>query len=593
VNIITKKPQATPLTQFETRGTTNASDFSRVRGGDFSFDSTGPLGAGDRVLYRVIGQLSDDRYFRDLSYLRGQYIAPSMSFKLGTATIATIQFEYRKASADYDNVELLAPDTAVAATVAQLAPIHTNYAAPGTSRDERGTSTTVFLDHGFSGGAVWHLDMRSVDHHDYATAYDIGPFDKADPTLQTLDLRARGQSNQRTYNFADSNVVVPFLTGSVAHRVIFGLNYGKEIDDFKRRQFCTLNTLTKRDPKCDPTTTPHTIAVINPDFSIVPSLATFGPGSLADNYIVSQTEAAYVSDLLTLTDHWKSFLGLRYSHDKVTANINSYDPTQPYYSQTRSSTVPAVGLIFQPDSHWSYYASYTTSYSPVDPSTTAPTTAPTFKPVEGKGEEVGVKANFMNGRLDFTGALFRIDEKNILAPYPGGTDQFCPTGSCSIQVGGARSKGVELELNAKPIDALTLIAGYAYTDARVTDSTAGGPLVGHQLPNSPLNAAHLWARYDVLDGLMRGFGAGLGFSAVSARVAMTGTSTLPGEFILPSYQVVDLGLYKVFSQHLDLTLKINNVFDKLYYQSGKITSGMVNVSAGLPRTIELYLHASF
>ncbi|MGH3575990.1 MAG: TonB-dependent receptor domain-containing protein, partial [Mycobacterium sp.] len=134
---------------------------------------------------------------------------------------------------------------------------------------------------------------------------------------------------------------------------------------------------------------------------------------------------------------------------------------------------------------------------------------------------------------------------------------------------------------------------YAYTDARVTDSTAGGPLVGHQLPNSPLNAAHLWARYDVLDGLMRGFGAGLGFSAVSARVAMTGTSTLPGEFILPSYQVVDLGLYKVFSQHLDLTLKINNVFDKLYYQSGKITSGMVNVSAGLPRTIELYLHASF
>src|SRR6185437_12886139 len=39
VNIITKKPEAVESTEIETRGTINASNYSRVRGGDVSFDS--------------------------------------------------------------------------------------------------------------------------------------------------------------------------------------------------------------------------------------------------------------------------------------------------------------------------------------------------------------------------------------------------------------------------------------------------------------------------------------------------------------------------------------------------------------------------
>jgi outer membrane receptor protein involved in Fe transport len=92
---------------------------------------------------------------------------------------------------------------------------------------------------------------------------------------------------------------------------------------------------------------------------------------------------------------------------------------------------------------------------------------------------------------------------------------------------------------------------------------------------------------------LRGFGAGLGASYIGSRVANTGTPALPGEFSLPGYEVIDLGLYKTFENGLDITIKINNLFDKTYYQDGAITSGMVSVDAGTPRTAELYLNWTF
>jgi iron complex outermembrane recepter protein len=594
VNTITKKPESVASTTISTRGTLNAGSYSRVRGGDVTFDSTGPLGS-DRILYRVIGQISDDRYFRNFSYQRGKYLFPMVTAKLGDSTTATLQFEYRSVSADYENVGLLAPYTAVAATVAQLAPIQTVYTAPGTSRDERGTTASLFVKHDLGNGASVNLSMRSVDHHDYAYAFDITGFDKADRTNHTLDLRARGQSNQRTYNFADLNTVLPFDVGGIGNRVIVGANAGKEIDDFRRTKFCNLDSPgnPNANASCNLGTNQYTVAVYDPNFSTVPPPGAFGPGSLAENWIMSETAAAYLSDLITLTPHWKAMAGVRYSQDKLKVFNNRYDPTQAPFEQDYHSTLPEIGLIYQPSLHWSYYASYSESYSPVDPSSGATISQPLFKPTYGQGSEVGAKADLDHHRISLTGALFLINEKNVLTPYVGGTDANCPTGSCVVQTGAARSKGVELEASAKPIEALTLIAGYAYTSAVYSQSDATGPLVGHELPNSPRNAAHLWARYDVLDGPMRGFGAGLGISYVGSRVANTGTASKPGEFALPSYTVVDLALYKEFEDGLALTMKIDNAFNETYYQDGTITSGMISVDAGNPRTAEIDLSWTF
>jgi iron complex outermembrane receptor protein len=594
VNIITKKPEAVGHTELQARETLSASAYPRARGGDVSFDSTGPLGT-DRILYRLIGQISDDRYFRSSSYQRGKYLEPMLTARLGEATTATLQFEYRSVSADYENVGLLAPVSAVAATVTQLAPIQTTYTAPGTSRNERGTTTSLFIRHAIAGGGSLNLSVRSVDHHDYADAFDITGFDNSDATRHTLDLRARDQWNQRTYNFADANAVLTAHTAGIHHRVLLGIDAGKEIDDFHRTRFCALNSPgePRADPSCNTGASQFAISLLSPSFGSVPPPSAFGAGKPADNWNLSQTAAAYLLDLVTLSPRWKALAGVRYSHDRLKVFINRFDPAQPPFQQTTSTTLPQIGVIFQPDPLWSLYASYSTSYTPVDPSTPALVGAPLFKPVQGKGAEAGVKAELLEHRLDLTGAVFLINETNVLDPESDTTAQQCPTGDCDVQVGAARSKGMELELDAKPSDAWTLIAGYAYTDARVTASSAAGPIVGQELPDSPLNAFHAWTRYDVLSGTVRGLGVGIGYSYIGRRVANTGTLSIPGQFVLPGYQVVDLALYKRFGTGLAMTLKIDNLFDATYYQDGTITSGMVSIDAGAPRTAELYLTYEF
>ena len=60
---------------------------------------------------------------------------------------------------------------------------------------------------------------------------------------------------------------------------------------------------------------------------------------------------------------------------------------------------------------------------------------------------------------------------------------------------------------------------------------------------------------------------------------------------MPSYEVVDLGIYKSFGKNVDMTVKINNVLDKLYYNSGTITLGLVNVQPGFPRSAQLTFRA--
>jgi iron complex outermembrane recepter protein len=170
----------------------------------------------------------------------------------------------------------------------------------------------------------------------------------------------------------------------------------------------------------------------------------------------------------------------------------------------------------------------------------------------------------------------------------------CSTASCSEQIGAARSRGLELELSALPIRGWTLIAGYAHTRAVVTDNpdTTSGPRVGALLPNSPLNAAHLWSRYDIQSGPLRNLGLGVGYSYTSSRVAYSPTITLPVAFTIPSYQVVDLGLYYPL-QHFAATLKVNNLLDRNYYLSGTVTQGKVNIVPGTPRTIMATLSYEF
>ncbi len=602
VNMITKKPSDTASTEVAVRGTTGASHRDpRAKGGDVSVDSTGPIDREGAVLYRFIAQVSSDDTFRDNSYERGTYIAPSLTWHATDRTELIGQLEYRTVITNYASLFLLAPRLPGGSNVGFLAPITTNYMSPTDYLHESGLIETVFVTHRFDGGIKWSFEVRNVDHHDTAEAFDITQFAKNDPTYQTLDLRARGQRNERTYRFGDTYFTVPFSTFGLGHRLIAGASLGREVDDFNRIQFCAINSpdKPKADPTCNPTNAQYTVSLIDPNFSNVPPITAFGPGvinpnSRSRNYVTGVGSGAYVSDLITVSDHWKTSVGLRYAHEdqRNFADLNEPGPVPGDAHLVSSAWLPQVGLIFEPTHMLSFYASFSTSFSPVPPGTQAVDGSYDFKPTRGKGYETGAKANLLDGKLAFTAALFRIDQTDVIVPSSSGA---CSSGSCSEQIGAAQSKGLELEMNANLLPGWTLIAGYANTRAVVTanaDNTSG-PLVGGLLPNSPINAAHLWSRYDFQSGALVDLGFGVGYSYTSNRIAYTPTVSLPVPFAIPSYQVVDAAAYYTFAGHYDASLKVNNLFDTNYYSSGIVTQGKVNIVPGTPRTIMATLSYKF
>lgn len=135
-------------------------------------------------------------------------------------------------------------------------------------------------------------------------------------------------------------------------------------------------------------------------------------------------------------------------------------------------------------------------------------------PVEAetsKAYELGVKSRFWDNRVQLNIALFRTDYENFQAQsqiqLPNGTNAFNLN-----NVGSLRTQGVEVEATAMPVQALTLSATAAYTDAEMRSfpraqcypgqSAAAGcsgglqDLSGRRPPNSPKFRYTLSAKYD-------------------------------------------------------------------------------------------------
>jgi iron complex outermembrane receptor protein len=165
-------------------------------------------------------------------------------------------------------------------------------------------------------------------------------------------------------------------------------------------------------------------------------------------------------------------------------------------------------------------------------------------------------------------------------------------------VGQVESKGVELDITGRVNDNWSIIASYAYDDARIVNGqgpsaqdVVNGTLFpptnvisesGNRLQDVPYNAGSIWAKYDA-DGRWRGLSLGAGVVAVGDRQGDNQNS-----FILPAYARVDAMIQYQFKpppetqfKRITVQLNVKNVFDTVYYQN---SSSRLNIFPGVPRT---------
>lgn len=115
----------------------------------------------------------------------------------------------------------------------------------------------------------------------------------------------------------------------------------------------------------------------------------------------------YVAARWSLTDDVTFITGARHAAWK------SRSPTR---DQRDSRLLPYAGLVVDLNRTYSAYASYTDIFQPQD---YRDRNGNYLDPVEGQNYEIGVKGEYLDGRLNASLALFKVKETKAAVPDPG------------------------------------------------------------------------------------------------------------------------------------------------------------------------------
>lgn len=252
-------------------------------------------------------------------------------------------------------------------------------------------------------------------------------------------------------------------------------------------------------------------------------------------------------------------------------------PDQKY--NFNAKWTPYVGVTYDLTPVWTAYGSVTSIYQPqlawdADKSYLPPT--------YGWNYELGVKGNPMDGAMYVSAAIFQTDQKDV----PEFVDYIeAEQRAIYRSIPGTTTRGFELEAAGALTDRWNVSAGYTF---RVSEDKDGRKLYTDQ-PQHTLKVATDYRVPSVLDDRLTVGGAMRWQSATDSMEHVTSDPNAPNVH-QPAYAVFDLNTSWEVRDGVDLTLSVNNIFNKKYYA----TTGFYDtVVYGDERNAELTLRARF
>lgn len=532
VNIVTKRPLSDP--HYILEGTVG--NFGTFAG---SLDLTGPLNESESLLYRFIAGASTTDTFIDFFDRQNYLIAPSLTWQISPATRLTLEGEYTISQQPNDR-GLPARGTVLPNVNGRL-PRDRFIGEPDNdldSNDRYALRLGYVLDHEFSPN--WQLQNA------FRISFLRTPQNSLFPSAllddeRTLERGLFSTSDQSQDNWAiDTSVVGNFQTGSIAHRLLIGFDFNRDVYTASSRQF-TLEPIDIFDPVYGR--------------SRRELVATF-----PEEPLITNSFGVYLQDQITLLPQLNLLLGGRF--DVVNQETEFADGSESFQEDEAFS--PRVGLVYQPSEDHSIYASYSRSFlqsvgTAFDDSL--------FRPERGTQYEIGIKSDWLDQRLSTTLAFYDITRSNVLTTDPDNPN-------FSIQTGEQRSRGLELIATGEILPGWNIVAGYAYTDAEITEDN--DLEVGNRLNNVPENAFSLWTTYEIQSGDLQGLGFGLGLFHVGER-----QGNLENTFQVPSYTRTDAALF-YNRDNFRIGINIENLFDIRYFEASE---SELRVFYGAPFTI--------
>ena len=215
-------------------------------------------------------------------------------------------------------------------------------------------------------------------------------------------------------------------------------------------------------------------------------------------------------------------VGARFDREQKDGDLSTFftptiaAPTQVTAEKSFSNVSPQVAVAFRRVASQTFFASLSRGFKAGGFNPTSPAGRETYDEEHTWHVEGGVKTTWA-GRVSANASVFFIDWDNLQLNLP---DPAVPAQFFIANVGAARSRGVEVDVNARVTPVATgasrvadvdVFGALGYTHARFGDGSvsSGLPVDGNKLPNAPEYTASAGAQLSrALSGAVTIYGRG-------------------------------------------------------------------------------------
>ncbi|MDH6056383.1 TonB-dependent siderophore receptor [Umezakia ovalisporum] len=534
INLVTKQPLRDPFFNAEL----SVGSFSTFRP---SIDISGPLNSDKTLLYRLNSVYETSDGFRDFDQdTQRFFISPILKWEINKATNLIFQFDYLNDERPFDR-GLLALGEDILDT-----PLERFFGEPDDVRKVEEIGFSYRLEHNFNDN--WKI--RNAFRYQSSDTFDY----RAEPvrlneTTGILSRNFRANDDYRETYTLQTDLVGKFATGSINHTLLFGIDLARATQGGTQKRL--------------PAGLTPSINVFNPVYNVIPK-----PGLeeltvvVRDNQDTGDGLGIFLQNQIAMADNLKFLVGGRLDIvDQNSKDLRDGSESNQY----DTAIIPRLGIVYQPIEPISLYASYSQSFQP---NFATRADGSVLESERGTQYEVGVKGEFLDGRLAGTLAAYHITKSNIAT-----TDLANP--DFSVPIGKQRNQGIEFNVAGQILPGWNVIASYSYIDAEITEDNSG--LAGNRPANVPFNTASLWTTYELQRGSLQGLGFGLGLFYVGDRLGdADNTYTIPG------YLRTDVAIYYQ-RNNWRAGINIQNLFNEKYFQGSNF--GRVAIEPGAPLTV--------
>jgi iron complex outermembrane receptor protein len=325
------------------------------------------------------------------------------------------------------------------------------------------------------------------------------------------------------------------------------------------------------------------VAAVNPAVGLYDDRAALstGTGNRTDVTADVDTTALFAEDALSLTERLMLVAGLRTERIELERSVRDLNAgTFTSFGTSYKPKSVRAGLVFDLTKTTTLYGQLVNAAAPVGTSNLLLQSATNsgFPLTRGRQAEVGLKQGLPQQRLDWTLALYKIEQSNVLSRDPANP-------SLTVNNGQLSSRGIELAAAWRAARGLTVSGNAAVLDARFDTLVEAGGVsrVGNLPPNVPRKTGNLWVDYRFAELPL---GLGLAVRGVSGMYTNNANTVR-----INGHRLGDVYASWQSATAL-LTLRVRNVTDELYATwAGASASNQVMLAA--PRTAELSARFDF